>query len=182
MAQTTGQRYAVERVKPPEALIKVGNPIFSWLLRSPLRGFIGGHLMLLHFRGRKTGRCYKVVAGRRTIDGQLGVLTNSAWRTNVWYSARVEVTLASQRRPGHAEVVEDPEEVAHVYRGLIEEYAFEQAGRRLGIRINANRMPKHEELVDLVVGMAMTGHIVVGALFALLAPQFLRRLIHLRRR
>jgi hypothetical protein len=92
MAQTTGQRYAVERVKPPETLIKVGNPIFSWLLRSPLRGLIGGHLMLLHFRGRKTRRCYKVVAGRRTIDGQLGVLTNSAWRTNVRCSARVEVT------------------------------------------------------------------------------------------
>ncbi len=71
MAQTTCQRYAVERVKPPETLIKVGNPIFSWLLRSPLRGLIGGHLMLLHFRGRKTRRCYKVVAGRRTIDGQL---------------------------------------------------------------------------------------------------------------
>jgi hypothetical protein len=104
--------------------------------------------MLLHFRGRKTGRSYKVVVGRRTIDGQLGVLTNSAWRANFRGGARVEVTLASQRRSGHAEVAEDPEEVAaHVYRGLIEEYGFEQAGRRLGNRINVNRMPTHEELV-----------------------------------
>jgi hypothetical protein len=55
MAETTDQRYAVERAKPPEALVKVGNPIFGWLLRSPLRGLIGQHLMLLHFRGRKTG-------------------------------------------------------------------------------------------------------------------------------
>jgi hypothetical protein len=61
MAQTTGQQYAVERVKPPKALVKASNPIFSWLLRSPLRGLIGEHLMLLHFRGRKTGRSYKVV-------------------------------------------------------------------------------------------------------------------------
>jgi hypothetical protein len=151
MAETTDQRYAVERVKPPEALIKVGNPVFSWLLRSPLRRLVGEHLMLLHFRGRKTGRNYTVVVGRWTIDGRLSVLTNSAWRANFRGGARVEVTLDGERQPGHAEVVEDPEEVARVYRGLIEEYGCEQAGRRLGIRINVNRMPTHEELVDLIV-------------------------------
>jgi hypothetical protein len=98
--------------------------------------------MLLHFRGRKTGRSYKVVAGCRTTEGQLGVLTNGAWRANFRGGARVEVTLASQRRPGHAGVAKDPEEVAHVYRGPIEEYGFGQAGHRRGIRINVNRMPR----------------------------------------
>ena len=53
MAETKDRRPAVERVKPPEAIIKVGNPIFGWLLRSRLHGLVDGHLMLMRFQGRK---------------------------------------------------------------------------------------------------------------------------------
>jgi hypothetical protein len=82
MAETEEKRPAVERIKPPEAIIKVGNPIFGWLLRSRLHGFVDEHLMLMRFRGRKTGRAYTLPVGRRVIDGRLGVLTNSPWRVN----------------------------------------------------------------------------------------------------
>jgi hypothetical protein len=44
--------------------------------------------------------------------------------------------------------VEDTDEVARIYANLIEEYGREQAVRRLGIRINVDRMPTREELVD----------------------------------
>lgn len=150
MAETTEGRPAVERMKPPEALVKVGNPIFGWLLRSPLHGLVDEHLMLLHFRGRKTGRIYTVVVGHRRIGGDLGILTSSGWRANFRGGTEVEVTLEGERRRGRAELVEHPDEVARVYRDLIEEYGLEQAGRRLGIRINVGRMPTHEELADAI--------------------------------
>jgi glyoxylase-like metal-dependent hydrolase (beta-lactamase superfamily II) len=150
MAQTTENRPAVERVKPPEAIIKVGNPIFGWLLRSRLHGLADEHLMLVRFRGRKTGHTYTLPVGRRTIDGRLGVLTNSPWRVNFRGGAPVEVILGGELRRGGAELVEDPEEMARIYANLIEEYGYEQAGRRLGIRINVDRMPTHEELVDAI--------------------------------
>ena len=150
MAGTTEKRPAVERAKPPEMMAKVGNPIFGWLLRSPLHGLVDEHLMLLHFRGRKTGRGYTLPVGRRDIDGRLGVLTSSGWRANFRGGAPVEVTLEGERRPGHAELAEDPEEVARVYAKLIEGYGHEQAGRRLGIKINVDRMPTREELVDAI--------------------------------
>jgi F420H(2)-dependent quinone reductase len=149
MAEAKEKRPAVERAKPPEAMVKVGNPIFGWLLHSPLHGLVDEHLML-HFRGRKTGRPYTLPVGRRDIDERLGVLTSSGWRVNFRGGAAVEVTLEGERRHGHAELAEDPEEVARVYANLIGRYGYEQAGRRLGIKINVDRMPTHEELVDAI--------------------------------
>jgi hypothetical protein len=150
MAKSTKGRHVVERVQPPEALVRVGNPILSWLLRSPLHGLVDEQLMLLHFGGCRTGRIYTVVVGRRNIYGHLGTLTSSGWRVNFRGGTEVEVTLEGKRRRGHAELVEDPDEVARLYGNLIEEHGLEQAARRLGIRINVDRMPTHEELVDVV--------------------------------
>ena len=150
MAETAQKRPVFERVKPPEALIKVSNPIVGWLLRSRLRGLVDEHLMLLRLRGHKTGRLYTVPVGRRIIDGRLGVLTNNPWWVNFRGGAPAEVILEGELRRGHAELVEDPDVVAPLYASLIEEYGHEQAGRRLGIRINVDRMPTHEELVDAI--------------------------------
>ena len=88
--------------------------------------------------------------GRRIIDGRLGVLTNNPWWVNFRGGAPAEVILEGELRRGHAELVEDPDVVAPLYANLIEEYGHEQAGRRLGIRINVDRMPTHEELVDAI--------------------------------
>ena len=150
MPQANGQPPAVERVKPPEAMVRIANPIFGWILRSPLHGLVDEQLMLLHFRGRNTGRAYTVVVGHRNIDGRPGVLTNSGWRVNFRGGAPVEVTFEGERRSGHAEIAEDPEEVARVYARLIERYGYEKAGRRLGIRINVDRTPTREELLYVV--------------------------------
>lgn len=150
MTRSNDQRPAVERVKPPEAMIRIANPIFDRMLRSPLHGLVDENLLLLHFRGRKTGRSYTVVVGHRNVDGRLGVLTNSGWRINFRGVASVELTLKGERRRGRAELVENPEEVARVYAKLIDEYGYERAGRRLGIKINVDRPPTHEELLDVI--------------------------------
>jgi len=150
MPPTEDQRPAVERVRPPKAMIKIANPIMRRILGSPLHGLVDEHLLLLHYRGRRTGRAYTVVAGQRVIGGQLGVLTNSGWRLNFRGGAPVGVTLKGELRRGRADLVENPEGVARIYANLIEEYGYEQAGRRLGIRINVDRPPTHEELLELV--------------------------------
>src|SRR5215211_7399351 len=88
------------------------NPIMRRILGSPLHGLVDEHLLLLHYRGRRTGRAYTVVAGQRVIGGQLGVLTNSGWRLNFRGGAPVGVTLKGELRRGRADLVENPEEVA----------------------------------------------------------------------
>ena len=129
---------------------KIANPVFNRILRSPLHGLVDEHLLLLHFRGRRTGRSYTVVAGHRNVDGRPGVLTNSGWRFNFRGGASVEVTFKGERRRARAELAWNSEEVARVYENLIEEYGHEQAGRHLGMRINVDRPPTHEDLLDLM--------------------------------
>jgi len=110
---------------------------------------VGEHLLLLHLSGRKTGRRIDVpVAYRDAPDGRLLVLTSSLWRVNLRERPEVEVTLRGRRLPARAELVEDVDAVAQVYRALIAEQGHAKAGRRMGIRINVDRVPTHEELVE----------------------------------
>lgn len=88
------------------------------------------------------------VAYRTTQDEALLVLTNSVWRLNLREVTSVEITWHGQRRPAIARLVEDPDEVAQVYRALIAATGPGKAGRRMGIRINVDRVPTHQELAD----------------------------------
>ena len=65
-------RPAVEAKPPPMAVLKVANAVLRRGLQSPLHRAIGKDLMLLHVRGRKTGRIYvvPVVSG---VGARLGV-------------------------------------------------------------------------------------------------------------
>lgn len=150
---TTPHQPAVERVHPPKAPYLVINRIVGWLLRSPRRASkIGGSLLLLHLTGRKTGRELTVpVAYRPSADGRLVALTNSVWRVNLRDRPDVEVTLLGRRQPAIAQLVEEPDIVADTYQSLIEQEGHQKAGRRMGIRINVDRVPTHEELRQAAV-------------------------------
>lgn len=126
------------------------NKVMRMMLSSPRRAQrVGRHLLLLHVTGRKTGREFVLpVAYRREDDGRLLVLTNSGWRVNLRDGPDVAVTLLGEHRPARAELVEDPDAVASVYRRLIDAEGHARAGRRMGIRINVSRAPSLPELAD----------------------------------
>ena len=144
------ERPAVQHVQPPKAPYRVVNRGLGWVLSSPRRASrVGEHLLLLHLSGRKTGRRIDVpVAFRNASDRRLLVLTSSGWRVNLRERKDVEVTLRGRRCPAEAGLVEDADAVARVYQALITEQGYAKAGRRMGIRINVDRVPTHEELVD----------------------------------
>lgn len=139
--------HAVERVHPPDVLWKyVVNPVMRRILASG-GGRIGNRLMLLHYRGRRSGSRYDVPVGYRDIDGRMAVLTNAGWRVNFRGGHDCELTLKGERRLAHGTLVEQPGEVATVYRSLIGRVGIKNAPRQLGIRINVDRVPTHDELV-----------------------------------
>ncbi len=109
---------------------------------------MGGSLLLLHLTGRKTGRAIDVPVAYASVGERLLVLTTSGWRVNLRGRPDVEVTLRGRRVGARAELVEDPDAVAQVYGARIADVGHAKAGRRMGIRINVDRMPTHEELVE----------------------------------
>lgn len=144
-------RFPVERAIPPAVVTRVGNPVLSWLLSGRRRAAtVGQALLLLHVTGRRTGAVYSTpVAYHREKDGRLMVLTSSTWRVNLRGAPTpVELILRGRRVAATAVLQEDPLVVAEVYQRLIGEVGLDQAGRRLGIRINLDRVPTFEELVD----------------------------------
>lgn len=147
MSQT---RPAVERTQPPAAPFRVINAVMTAVLKSPLHRLVSSQLMLLHYRGRRSGRRFTLPVGRHQIRGRLAALTSSGWRANFRGGNDVELTFEGRRRAARAELLEEPAEVAAIYREIIEQIGHEKAGRRLGIRINVDRVPTLDELADAV--------------------------------
>lgn len=149
----TSDACPVERVIPPSLLTRVGNPLLTWLL-SRRRGAaaIGRSLMLLRVRGRRTGREYTIPVGyHEQPGGALLALTSSTWRLNLRGGVKpVGLTLRGRRVAATAVLQEDPSEVAETYLHLLAQVGLERAERRLGIRVNPQRMPTLEELAEAV--------------------------------
>jgi hypothetical protein len=138
----------VTRSVLPPALTKVGNPVVSLLLRSPLHGALDSSVLLLHVTGRKTGRRYDIPVGYTEIDGRLIIVTAAAWRLNLRGGADVEVTERGCRRFMRAELTEDPAAVAVTYQTVIDRLGWEKARRHLGISTRDGRPPTVLELRD----------------------------------
>ena len=161
----TSSFFAVQRVIPPVAPCDLANRTMRRLLSSPRYARrLGEYLLVLHVTGRRSGLVIDVpVAYRPQDDGRLLVLTNSVWRLNLRDASAVEVTWHAQRRSATAELVEDPQSVADVYATLIDDVGRDKATRQLGVRINVDRAPTREELIDAAVrdGLSLV-HLRVG--------------------
>ncbi|MFP4554900.1 MAG: hypothetical protein ACLFRT_13725 [Actinomycetota bacterium] len=139
---------ALERVYPPKLMFMIVNPIMRFLLGTGA-GKRFSELARLEFTGRKTGKEYAVVTAIHDIDGRDAALTNSGWRWNFQGGREIVKVQSGKRERVQATLVTDPDEVARVYSSMIQELGVEDSPRRLGIRINVDGMPTHEQLVDL---------------------------------
>lgn len=78
---TTTRRPVVERVHPPDWLMRLVNPVVRKLVQRG-RGRLAERLAALEFTGRRTGKTYAVPVGCRVVDGRGAVLTDSRLRHN----------------------------------------------------------------------------------------------------
>ena len=140
-------RPAVERRPPPRALARVVNPLVRRLVAA---GVAGGSLLVLHVRGRRTGRTYDVPVGYVVVDGVITVLTDSGWRHNLVEPTDVAATVRGVRATFRASVHPEPEQVLRVHDALADRRGRAAAQRRLGLRVRVDRPPTREELADAV--------------------------------
>jgi hypothetical protein len=129
------------------ALARLLNPLVRRLAE---RGVAGGSLLVLRYRGRRTGRAYAVPVGYHVLDAVVHVVTDSGWRHNFATPAEVEVTLRGRRRRSLARLQDDPDEVADVLDRLVRRLGVRGAERRLGLRIAGDEPPSRAELTEAV--------------------------------
>jgi len=115
------------------------------VLRSPLHSLVSDSLLLLTFRGRKSGDVYTTPVGYWVRDGNLVVSTHSPWWYNFEGGQPVRLHLRGERREGIATPHPDPGTVAEYIATFIERNGVD-AARRLGLAIDGDREPTREEL------------------------------------
>ncbi len=136
---------AVEGFPLPRWLIRIANPLARRLID---QGRAPAELAVLRFRGRKSGRAFKIPVGVVQLDEGAAALTDADWRYNFHGGHPVEVSAGGKRQRCIATLVDDPDEVAAELHRAIRRYGYKRAGRRLGIRINLGREPTLDEIAD----------------------------------
>jgi hypothetical protein len=106
--------------RPPDAVLRVINPLFRGVLTSPLGSRVNGPFAVLEFRGRRTGRTFRIVVGWHDLDGRHLVFTPARWRLNFSDGAPVTVTTGGRRRTGTGTLISDPEAVASAMQGVLD--------------------------------------------------------------
>ncbi|WP_090384181.1 nitroreductase/quinone reductase family protein [Natronobacterium texcoconense] len=113
---------------------RVANPVVRWLLRSPLHPLASFALVLVTYRGRRSGREYTIPVAYARDDGPLVAVTpksETIWWTNFREPAACVVRLQGTREAAIGELVTDDAERAE----LLEVYAEQRRllGRVLGL-------------------------------------------------
>jgi hypothetical protein len=144
------QSHQITVSHPPAAILRVVNPILRFLLRTPVMGAARNQLMVMSFRGRKTGRQYAIplTAHRRGAD--LYALTGAPWRLNFRDGTAAEVFHNGTTTTMHGELIEDRSRVADLYRSFSESYGVKGAQRLIGLKFRDQRMPTLEEFTEAV--------------------------------
>ena len=130
---TEPTRPAEEAVKPPlpKWAYAIVNPVMGAILRSPLHRLLSGALMLLSFRGIKSGKRYTIPVGYLQEGEHLYIFCHAGWWRNL-PDRPVTVRLRGQERRGTARRLEDRREIAAVVQQMLARRGDAMA-RRMGL-------------------------------------------------
>jgi hypothetical protein len=139
---------AVTVSHPPEAVLRAFNPVMRFLLGTPLAGSARKQMMVVSFKGRKTGRQYSIPLSAHVIDNQLYALTNAPWKNNFRDGADAEVLHDGNKTTMRGELITDPAVVADLAHRCAESYGVKRAQRMMGLGFRDQRIPTLEEFTD----------------------------------
>jgi hypothetical protein len=146
----TEQSNAITMSHPPEALLRIVNPIMKLLLHTPLAGAARNQLMVVDFTGRKSGRHYSIPLSAYVIDGILYAMTGKAWKSNFRDGATAQVLHDGKTTTMRGELVTDKAHVADLYARCAESYGVKRAERAMGLGFRDHQMPTRDQFVEAV--------------------------------
>lgn len=101
---------------------KIINPVMRLILRSPLHGLLSGSLLLLTYRGRKSGRVYSLPVQYFPDGNTLYLMPGSpekkTWWRNLLGGAAVRVTLRGQTLEGKGVLLDLESDREKTLKGL----------------------------------------------------------------
>jgi deazaflavin-dependent oxidoreductase (nitroreductase family) len=126
--------------------IRLGNPVFAALLRSPLHGLVDSGTLLISVTGRRSGRIYTTPVNYLADGDRLMIISlrGRTWWRNLRGGAEVALYLRGAPRRGQASLIEDDASVAaalDAYLRRVPSYA-----RLLGIRRRPHGEPEADDL------------------------------------
>jgi hypothetical protein len=133
---------------PPEALLRAVNPALKFLLRTPLAGSLRKQLMVLTFKGRKSGRQYSIPVSAHWIDNELYAIAEAGWKANFRGGAPAEVLLNGKKTTMRGELMSDRAAVADLAKRCAESYGVKRAQSMMGLKFRDQRMPTLEEFAE----------------------------------
>jgi deazaflavin-dependent oxidoreductase (nitroreductase family) len=136
-------------------MYKIINPTFKLLLRTPLHGLMSKRLMVLTFRGRKSGKTYSIPVGYVQDGNTLYVSTQSGWKNNLRDNAVVNMRLRGEGRRGTANLITDVEGMTAGF-AIVLKHAPELSNI-IGVQLGPDGTPRLE---DVVTAQAQ-GYVVV---------------------
>jgi hypothetical protein len=142
------QSPAVVVSHPPEKLLHAVNPVMRFFLGTPLAGSARKQMMVVSFKGRKSGRQYSIPLSAHMIDKQLYAVTSAPWKNNFRDGTDAEVLHEGKRTRMRGELITDPAVVADLSHRLAESYGVKRAQRMMGLGFRDERIPTVEEFTE----------------------------------
>jgi hypothetical protein len=135
---------------PPDAILRVFNPILKLLLHTPFAGPARNQLMVVNFTGRKSGRHYSIPLSAHVIDGTLFAMTGNSWKANFRDGATAQVLHDGKSTAMRGELITDKAQVTNLYSRCAESYGPKRAERAMGLGFRDHQMPTHDQFADAV--------------------------------
>jgi hypothetical protein len=146
----TEQSSAITESHPPDALLRIVNPIMKLLLHTPFAGGARNQLMVVDFTGRKSGHHYSIPLSAHVIDGVLYAMTGKTWKNNFRDGAAAQVLHDGKRTTMRGELITDKAHVADLYSHCAESYGVKRAERAMGLGFRDHQMPTRDQFAEAV--------------------------------
>jgi hypothetical protein len=151
----TEQSNAITISHPPDAFLRVVNPIMKVLLRTPFAGAARNQLMVVNFTGRKSGRRYSIPLSAHLIDGNLYAMAAATWKNNFRDGAPAQVLHNGKTTTMRGELITDKALVADLYARCAESYGVKRAERAMGLGFRDHQMPTRDQFGEAVKDLGL---------------------------
>ena len=146
----TKQSNAITMSHPPEAFLRLVNPIMKLLLHTPFAGPARNQLMVVNFTGRKSGRHYSIPLSAHVIDDILYAMTSETWKNNFREGAAAQVLHDGKTTTMRGELITDKALIADLYSRCAESYGVKRAERTMGLGFRDHQMPTRDQFAEAV--------------------------------